>query len=107
MSATPGSTIRQSPVTRLGKWAFILSAAWGLLNIVSTSLLTRLNSDPTWTETVLPVYTLLMVATGLAAGICGLVAIIRNHERSWLVWLSLVVGLLAILRIISWLIILV
>jgi len=34
-----------------------------------------------------------MLLTGLAAGITGLIAIIRHHERSWLVGLAILPGL--------------
>jgi len=34
-----------------------------------------------------------MLACGLAAGIVGLLAIVRRQERSWLVWASALVGL--------------
>ncbi len=45
-----------------------------------------------WTQTVLPFYGLLMVVCGLASGITGLVAVLRQHERSWMVWLTLLPG---------------
>ncbi|RJP47267.1 MAG: hypothetical protein C4583_16830 [Anaerolineaceae bacterium] len=39
-----------------------------------------------------PVYGIFMLLCGLAAGIVGLIAITRQHERSWLVWLTLLPG---------------
>jgi hypothetical protein len=35
-------------------------------------------------------------ACGLAAGIVGLIAVIGRRERSWLVWLSLLNGLMVV-----------
>jgi hypothetical protein len=37
-----------------------------------------------------------MLLCGLAAGILGLIAVIRKNERSWLVWLTLLPGLLVL-----------
>ena len=44
--------------------------------------------DGTWRQSILPFYGIAMLLCGLAAGIVGLVAITRQHERSWLVWLT-------------------
>jgi len=38
---------------------------------------------------------------GLAAGIVGLIAVIRRHERSWLVWLTILPGLLVLLFVLG------
>jgi hypothetical protein len=46
---------------------------------------------------ILPFYGIFMMLCGLAAGITGLVAIIRRHEHSWLVWLTLLPGSFVIL----------
>jgi hypothetical protein len=35
-------------------------------------------------------------AFGLAAGIVGLIAIMQQHERSWLGWFAILLGLLAL-----------
>jgi hypothetical protein len=42
-----------------------------------------------WRQTLLPFYGIFMALCGLAAGIVGLVAVIRVHERSWMVWLAM------------------
>jgi hypothetical protein len=34
---------------------------------------------------------------GLAAGIIGLIAVIRKHERSWLVWLTILPTVLTLI----------
>jgi hypothetical protein len=36
------------------------------------------------------------LSIGLAAGIVGLIAVIRRHERSWLVWLAMLPGLMIV-----------
>ena len=51
-------------------------------------------SDAPWRHVFLPYYGIGMLLCGLAAGIVGLIAIVRRGERSWLVWLSVLPGLL-------------
>lgn len=41
---------------------------------------------------MLPFYGIGMLACGLAAGVVGFIAVIRRHERSWLVWLTMLPG---------------
>jgi len=50
---------------------------------------------------VLPFYGIAMLACGLAAGIAGLIAVIRRGERSWLVWLALLPGLLVLFLVLG------
>jgi hypothetical protein len=45
--------------------------------------------DGTWRQSILPFYGIAMLLCGLVAGIIGLIAITRQHERSWLVWLTI------------------
>jgi hypothetical protein len=40
-----------------------------------------------------PIPLLDLVFFGLAGAVLGLIAVLRSHERSWLVWLALVLGL--------------
>ena len=39
-----------------------------------------------------PIYGIIMLLCGLAAGVVALIAIIKQHERSWLVWIALLAG---------------
>ena len=52
----------------------------------------RLSGDAPWQHTLLPFYGVFMMLCGLASGVVGLIAILRNHERSWLVWLTILPG---------------
>jgi hypothetical protein len=38
-----------------------------------------------------------MLLCGIAAGVVGLIAVIRKNERSWLVWLTILLGAFALL----------
>ena len=45
-----------------------------------------------WRQTLLSFYGIFMMLCGLAAGVVGLIAVTRKHERSWLVWLTILPG---------------
>lgn len=101
MSATlPNRPLRRRvwgrPSTRLGWWSVALAAAYEILMIINSAIFMRLPEDVTWRVTVLPFYGIFMLLCGLAAGIVGLIAVIRQHERSWLVWLAMLPGLMVL-----------
>lgn len=88
------------PVTRLGRWAFGLGAAFMVLWIInSVVFMPSLVFIPA-RQVILPFYGIFMMLCGLAAGIVGLVAVISRHERSWLIWLSMLPGLLTLLLLV-------
>ena len=62
------------PKTKLGWWAVGLAIA-GILLV------------PAWM--ILPGGAALGLLCSLAGGILGLIAILRQHERSWALWLTL------------------
>jgi undecaprenyl pyrophosphate phosphatase UppP len=66
------------PITRLGWWAVGLAVANIVLNFA-------------WS--ILPGGAILGFICGLVGGVLALIAVIRQHERSWLVWLAVLVGL--------------
>lgn len=92
MTTLSSSSIWRRPVTRLGWWAVGLGAAYLVMSIINSTVFMRLSEDVPWRETLLPFYGISMVACGLAAGIVGLIAVIQKHERSWLVWLTILFG---------------
>lgn len=42
-----------------------------------------------------------MLGVGLAASVASLIAIIRHHERSWLLWLALLPGLFVVFLLVG------
>lgn len=92
MTAGSSSSFWQRPRTRLGWWAVGLVIVYSMLSILNTSVFMRLPEDVAWRQTVLPFYGIFMILCGLAAGVVGLLAILRFQERSWMVWLSVLAG---------------
>jgi hypothetical protein len=95
MTPKLGSSLWRRPGTRLGWWAVGLAAAFAVLSVVNSAVLMQRSQDVPdtgWIQALLASYSILMMLCGLAAGIGGLIAVIRKHERSWLVWLTLLPG---------------
>jgi hypothetical protein len=92
MTTRSNSSFWRRPGTRLGWWAVGLLIAYVVMSVINSAVFMRLPEDISWRQTLLPFYGILMLLCGLAAGIVGLIALIRKQERSWLVWLSLLPG---------------
>lgn len=80
------------PSTRLGWWSVGLAGCLvGILLIVSIWMIGYRNSD--LKQPGMALYVSFLMLLGLGAVITGLAAVIRHSERSWLVWLSCMLGL--------------
>lgn len=78
------------PVSKIGK-----IAAWLLLTFLIMFLINGLMFMPLfdgipYQEKVLPYYGIVMLMTGAASGIAGLIAKLKFSDRSWVVWLSII-----------------
>src|SRR5574341_620933 len=83
----------EKPHTKLGSWATWLGMAFVVMFLINSFVFMPLSSEAPWRQIILPFYGILMILCGLCAGIVGLVAVTRQHERSWIVWLTLLPGL--------------
>jgi hypothetical protein len=99
--ANSGSPFLKRPSTRPGWWAVGLAIAFIVMSIVNSAVFMRLSEDVPWRQTILPFYGIFMMLCGLATFVVGLIAIIRNHERSWLVWLAILPGASALLFVLG------
>jgi hypothetical protein len=88
------------PSTRLGWWSVGLAATFVALYIISAAFFWRMPGDVSW-RPLLIFYGIAMLLCGLAAGIVGLIAVIRQRERSWLVWLTMLPGLQVLLLLLG------
>ena len=86
------------PKTRLGKWSVWLNAFFLIVIIISIILvdvLGLLSYDDHWWDVTVPI----LAITTITAFILGIIAIVKNKERSVLVYISVTIGFLAILFI--------
>lgn len=89
------------PSTRLGWWSVGLAAAYMVLSIINATVFMPSIVLVPWRQVVLPFYGIIMMLCGFAAGIIGLIAVIRQHERSWLVWLTILPGLFVLVFVLG------
>jgi hypothetical protein len=83
------------PHTKLGAWSMWLNAFFLTVIIISLMLvkvLGILSFDDRWWDV-----TVLVFLASIAAFVTGLLAIIKDKERSIIVYLSVTIGLLALL----------
>ena len=96
-ASPPGKPLRPQilgrPSTRLGWWSVGLAATFVILFIINSTVFMPSAVEVPWRQLLLPFYGIAMLSCGLAAGIVGVIAVIQRHERSWLVWLTILPGL--------------
>jgi predicted membrane channel-forming protein YqfA (hemolysin III family) len=82
------------PGTKFGRWSFLLALIFVVLWLINTMLVGGVVVVPdSWNRVVMPIFGIFMLLCGLVSGVFALIAVIRQHEKSWLVWLPLLVGL--------------
>ena len=81
------------PGTRLGWYSVGLAATFVLLFIVNAAVFLPAPGVLPWREAFVGIALLLC---GLGGGVAALVALIRGHDHSWLVWLAMLPGLFVI-----------
>ncbi|MFC2064599.1 hypothetical protein ACFLXB_05850 [Chloroflexota bacterium] len=89
------------PVTRPGWWSVWLTVVFFLLNFINATFLMGRTRDVPWRTTIMPYYGGLLMVCGLIGGFLGLLAVTRERERSWMVWISILLGLLIFLFLIA------
>ena len=84
------------PGTRLGWFSVGLAATFVVLFIINTAVFLPAPGVVPWREAFVGIVLLLCAIGG---GIAALIALIRGHERSALVWLALLPGLFVLFMI--------
>ena len=90
--------MQMKPQTKFGKWSVWLNAFFLIIitiSIILVNVLGILSYDDHWWDVTVPITFL----ASIVAFIFGIIAIIKNKERSFLVYASVIVGLLVILFI--------
>jgi hypothetical protein len=77
------------PTTGVAWWAVTLSSVFIVMFAVNSFVLMQQDLLMPWARVFLIAYGFAMLLSGLAAGVLTLIALIRLHERSWLVWIPL------------------
>lgn len=91
------------PVTMLGRWSVWMVTAFVVMfisNVFINVYVVRPASEPGFLV-VYWLFVIFMLASGLAGGILGLTAVVKKHERSFLVWLAVFFGLFVLLLILN------
>ena len=89
------------PTSRLGRataWAFLASIVLVLLNTLVVQPITESRAG---LETAQSLYNVVAAASVLAAGIAGLLALVRSRERSWVVMLPVAVMFAALAMLVA------
>lgn len=91
------------PKTHLGKWSFGLIVAFFVLLVVAQFVVAATGGGGETFADNLPVsLTMLAVwGTGIAAFVTGLLAIIRQRERSWLAYIAAFIGFLMLVFVLG------
>lgn len=89
------------PHTRFGKWAVWLGALFVVMFLINAFIFMPTSSDAPWRHVILPFYGIAMLLCGLASGMFGFFTVVRQHERSWLVLLTLLPGLWVLFMLIG------
>lgn len=82
----------ERPFTKPGWWAFYLAVVFWVMSLINNVVFMRLPEQVSWRQSLLPFYGILMLLCGLAAGVTGVIALVKKHERSWMVWLAILPG---------------
>lgn len=84
------------PSTRLGWWSVGLAATFVILFMVNAAVFLPAPGVVPWREALVGIMLLL---SGIGGGIAALIALMRRHEHSALVWLALLPGLFVLFMI--------
>ena len=82
------------PTTKLGRWSMWLAVAFIVMFAINSVFIGALGTSANeavnaFSRTVMPFYGIGMLMVGVCAGAVGLISIVRDHERSWVAWATL------------------
>ena len=99
MAPPSRSSFSQLPATHSGWWAAGLAAACVLVFIFNLAIVMVSQGNSPNLQISLPNLGILVLLLGLASGVLGLIALIKKYEHSWLIWLSLLLGVMMLFLI--------
>jgi peptidoglycan/LPS O-acetylase OafA/YrhL len=98
MTIQTGSSILKRPGTQLGWWSVGLAAVFLAMFVINIMMPLPVSDSPVWEQPFFYFITFLTLC-GMAAGVVGLIAVIQKHERSWLVGLATLTGIIVLLSV--------
>ncbi|HEU0296902.1 MAG TPA: hypothetical protein VFR47_29460 [Anaerolineales bacterium] len=98
---TASNHFLETPHSKLGWWSVRLGVGFVVLFLINSFVFIPSSSDAPWRHVILPFYGIFMLLCGLGAGVVGLIAVLRQHERSWLIWLMIVPGLFVLFLLVG------
>ena len=107
MTHSTGSQLPQSRAGRVAQWLMVTFAGLFVLNQLSVAVQNDLRDTAIGQiATQMPVALWMsigfaLLGVGLTASISALIAIIRHHERSWVLWLALLPGLFVVFLLVG------
>jgi len=98
---TISSHFLEKPHTRLGWWSVGLEVVFVVMFSINIAVMVLLTDATFWRGSILPFYAITMLLCGLAGGVVGLITVIRQHERSSLIWLAILTELFVLLLVLN------
>ena len=95
MKAHSSSSFWQRPATQWGRYAAVLASIFVLMFIVNSTVFMPISvsaPEAWWRRTLLILFGIFMILCGLTAGVMGLIAVVRKHERSCIVFATILPG---------------
>ena len=94
MRGAPENRLFSLPTTKLGRWSMWLAVAFIVMFAINSVFIGALGTSTNeavnaFSRTVMPFYGIAMLMVGVSAGAVGLISIIKDHERSWVAWATL------------------
>ncbi len=94
MKNTHENRLFSLPSTRLGRWSMWLAVAFIAMFVMNAAFIGAFGTSTNeavdaFSRTVMPFYGIGMLMVGVSAGAVGLISIIKDHERSWVAWATL------------------
>ena len=94
MRSAPENRLLSLPRTKLGRWSMWLAIAFIVMFAINSVFIGALGTSANeavnaFSRTVMPFYGIGMLMAGVSAGAVGLISIIKDHERSWVAWATL------------------
>ena len=82
------------PTTKLGRWSMWLAVAFIVMFAINSVFIGAFGTSTNeavdaFSRTVMPFYGIGLLMVGVSAGAIGLISIIKDHERSWVAWATL------------------